>query len=69
MTIEDINTLDRSQFVARLGALFEGPPWIVEQAWGQRPFAGEAALHGALCAIMYAAPRGAQLALLRAHPD
>lgn len=69
MTLSEINNLDQEGFVATLGGLFEGPPWIVEGAWKQRPFADERALHGALCDIMYAAPRDAQVALLRAHPD
>lgn len=69
MTLDDINGFDRQAFIAALGGLFEGPPWIVEAAWERRPFADEAALHRALCDVMYAAPRDLQLALLRAHPD
>lgn len=69
MTLSEINQLDHQGFVAALGSLFEGPPWIVEAAWVRRPFASEQALHAALCEVMYAAPHDAQLALLRTHPD
>ncbi|HLJ80457.1 MAG TPA: 2-oxo-4-hydroxy-4-carboxy-5-ureidoimidazoline decarboxylase [Ktedonobacterales bacterium] len=69
MMLDDINSRDRQEFVAALGGLFEGPPWIVDAAWERRPFASEAALHEALCDVMYAAARESQLTLLRAHPD
>lgn len=69
MNLSDINRLDRDEFVIKLGSLFEGPAWIVEEAWARRPFSDEAALHRALCAVMNAAPRESQLALLSAHPD
>lgn len=69
MTLDEINSLDCQEFVAALGGLFEGPPWIVVAAWERRPFASEAALHEALCDVMCAARRESQLALLRAHPD
>jgi OHCU decarboxylase len=69
LTLATVNTLDRDAFLAALGGLFEGPPWIVEQAWARRPFATRAALHQALCAEMRAAPEERQVAFLRAHPD
>ncbi|MFI5273131.1 MAG: 2-oxo-4-hydroxy-4-carboxy-5-ureidoimidazoline decarboxylase [Ktedonobacterales bacterium] len=68
-TIADLNALDRNGFAAALGGLFEGPPWIVEQAVAARPFASRDALYRALCAAMYAAPEARQEALIRAHPD
>jgi 2-oxo-4-hydroxy-4-carboxy-5-ureidoimidazoline decarboxylase len=68
-TLGDVNALDQDAFVAALGGLFEGPPWIVEEAWKARPFASLDALHAALGRVMYAAPQERQVALLRAHPD
>ena len=60
--------LSREAFVARFGALYEHSPWVAEEAW--RPsFAGLDELAAALRDAMYAAPRDAQLALIRAHPD
>ena len=69
LTITKINRLDRADFVAALGFVFEGPPWIVERAWDDRPFGDVAGLHERLCAAMYGAPKDRQVALLRAHPD
>jgi 2-oxo-4-hydroxy-4-carboxy-5-ureidoimidazoline decarboxylase len=69
MTLDDINALDQEQFVAALGGLFEGPPWIVTSAWQRRPFASSRDLLDALCSIMYSAPREQRIALIRAHPD
>ena len=69
MTLAEVNARDRDAFVAALSGLFEGPPWIVAQAWEARPFTSVAALHQALCAVMLAAPQERQVALLQAHPD
>jgi len=69
LTLAAINALDQRGFVAALGGLFEGPPWIVARAWQRRPFASVERLHEALCTVMYAAPEAEQVALLRAHPD
>ena len=52
----------------RFGGLYEYSPWVAEDAW--RPsFSGLDELAAALRDAMYAAPRDAQLALIRAHPD
>src|SRR5581483_5709632 len=68
-SIEEINRLDRDAFVARLGFLFEGSPWIADAAWTSRPWADRTALHRALVAAMRGADPARQLALIRAHPD
>jgi OHCU decarboxylase len=60
---------DRDAFVARYGTLFEHSPWIADAAWEQGPFDSPEALHAAMVAVVAAAPRDAQLALIRAHPD
>jgi xanthine dehydrogenase D subunit len=55
--------------LADLGTLFEHSPWVAEEAWRRRPFAGVAELHAALEAAMREAPRERQLALINAHPE
>ena len=65
----EVNAWDRDSFVARLGFLFEGSPWIVEAAWPERPFASRDELHRALCAVVARANADRHLALIRAHPD
>jgi OHCU decarboxylase len=69
LTLRDINALDREQFVARLGHLFEDSPWVAAETWPARPFASIDALHAALCETVARAGEGRQLALIRAHPD
>src|SRR5215472_11027742 len=69
IAIQEINTLDKNAFIRTLAGLFEGPPWIVTQAWSAHPFASREQLYQTLCAIMYQAPVEQQIALLRAHPD
>jgi 2-oxo-4-hydroxy-4-carboxy-5-ureidoimidazoline decarboxylase len=61
--------VDRDAFVARFGGVFEASPWIAEAAWERGPYASVAALHAAMVATVGAAPREAQLAVIRAHPD
>ena len=69
ITLERLNTLDQSDFVTALGGVFEGPPWIVTEAWRSRPFGNVDALYSALCQVMYAAPIERKVALIQAHPD
>lgn len=69
LTLQEINALDQESFVTALGSLFEGPPWIVRQAWYARPFASLTELHQALCTVMYQAAVERQVALILAHPD
>ncbi len=69
LALDQLNALDREEFVAALGGLFEGPPWIVEATWTERPFASVEALYESLCRIMFAAPVERQVALIQAHPD
>jgi 2-oxo-4-hydroxy-4-carboxy-5-ureidoimidazoline decarboxylase len=68
-TLAALNAMDREAFVAALGGVFEGPPWIVARAWDARPFGSVQALHRALRAVMEGASEDAQAALLQAHPD
>ena len=68
-TLQEINTLDQDGFVNTLGALFEGPPWIVAASWSARPFISREYLYQVLCTVMYAAPVEQQIVLIQSHPD
>jgi 2-oxo-4-hydroxy-4-carboxy-5-ureidoimidazoline decarboxylase len=61
-------TTDRARFLSLYGRLFEHSPWVVERAWGERPFADAEDLHTALTRVVASAGREEKLALLRAHP-
>jgi 2-oxo-4-hydroxy-4-carboxy-5-ureidoimidazoline decarboxylase len=67
--LSSINQLQRSEFVALLGPVFEETPAIAEAAWSQRPFVSKAALHGAMVEVMRSLPSHQQLKLICAHPD
>jgi 2-oxo-4-hydroxy-4-carboxy-5-ureidoimidazoline decarboxylase len=69
VTLDELNRLDRAAFVAELGAVFEHSPWVAERAQGRRPFASIDELHRAMLAVVHAASREEQLALVRAHPE
>lgn len=69
LTLDEVNRLDRQQFVARFGSLFEGSAWVAERGWEARPFQRFGQLHESLCAVMYDASMAQKLALIRAHPD
>jgi 2-oxo-4-hydroxy-4-carboxy-5-ureidoimidazoline decarboxylase len=38
MTLEEVNRLERDEFVSRLGYVYESSPWVVERVWGSQPF-------------------------------
>jgi OHCU decarboxylase len=64
--------LNRVQFLQAQGRVYEHSPWIAEQLWDaglKRAHDEIEALHRDLAAIVDAAPRDRQLALLNAHPD
>ncbi|HEV8390313.1 MAG TPA: 2-oxo-4-hydroxy-4-carboxy-5-ureidoimidazoline decarboxylase [Dongiaceae bacterium] len=66
------SSLERAAFVALHGRVYEHSPWIAEAAWSAGLKAEHdtvEGLHRALAAIVDAAPRERQLALLCAHPD
>jgi 2-oxo-4-hydroxy-4-carboxy-5-ureidoimidazoline decarboxylase len=67
--IAAVNDLSDAAFVDRFGAIFEHSSWVAERAVLLRPWASFADLHAAMCAVVRAAPREEQLALIRAHPD
>jgi len=69
MTIAELNSLDRDEFVQTIGWVFEHSPWVAERAWAQKPFHNLDALHGAMVKQVRSAGRSEQLDLVRAHPD
>jgi len=69
MTLQEINTLTREDFVKALGWVFEDSPWVAEAAWSLRPFKSRGELHGAMRQQVEDSTPERQLALLRAHPD
>jgi OHCU decarboxylase len=67
--IRDAVRMDRDDFVAQLGGVFEQTPWIAGAAWDFGPYESVAALHRAMVAAVEAAPVGVRRALIGAHPE
>ncbi len=68
-TLAELNRLDRAQFAAALGSIYEHSSWIPGEAWSRRPFATVDELHAAMADVVARAGRERQLALIRAHPE
>jgi OHCU decarboxylase len=62
------SVLTRTEFLARFGPVYEASPWVAEGVWPDPPD-DPPALAAAMAAVVDAAPRDLQLALIRAHPE
>ena len=67
VALEEVNSLGKREFVARLGGVFEHSPWIAERAWHKRPFRSLEELHRAMLDAV--ASGEDKLKLARAHPE
>jgi 2-oxo-4-hydroxy-4-carboxy-5-ureidoimidazoline decarboxylase len=67
--LDELNAAPQSDFVAALANIFEYSPWIAEQAFAARPFAGVNALFAAMKTTVERASEERRLALIKAHPD
>ena len=68
-SIAELARLDREDFVALLGGIFEHSPWVAESAYSRGPFATVDELHRAMVAALGEGTPAERIALLRAHPD
>jgi uric acid transporter len=68
LTLDQVNHLSREEFVERFGSLFQGPPWIAEAAYNERPFESVYELRRAFQDAMFDAPPERQLELIRSYP-
>lgn len=69
ITLDEVNDLNREEFVARFGSLYEHSPWVAEGAYEERPFGSLDGMHGAFERALRAASSERQRALIKAHPD
>jgi 2-oxo-4-hydroxy-4-carboxy-5-ureidoimidazoline decarboxylase len=67
--LEQLNACTQGDFVAALANIFEYSPWVAEQAFAARPFAGINALFAAMKTAVERAPDELRLALIKSHPD
>jgi OHCU decarboxylase len=68
-SIDQVNQMDRDEFVQTFGGLFQGPPWIAEQAYEARPFEDVYDLRKAFHDVLFDAPAERQLELIQQYPD
>ena len=64
-----VNRMDEDAFVASFGDIAEHSPWVAKVAERARPYLDRTAMVTAFVEAVGAADKGAQLALLREHPD
>jgi OHCU decarboxylase len=69
VTLKQINTMQRDEFVQACGGFFEHSPWIAERAWSFRPFRSREQLHQRMVDVVRQATELQKLSLIRAHPD
>ena len=68
LSIAELNSMNRVTFVATFGAVYEGSPWVAEQAWHARPFSDRDSLGRAMQDAVSRAGHARQIELLRMHP-
>src|SRR5918994_545101 len=56
LSIDQVNQMDRGQFVSTFGPLFQGAAWIAEQAYAARPFENIYDLRRAFHDVLFEAP-------------
>ena len=69
ITLDQVNQASPAEALTLLGGLYEHSPWITEKALAARPYQSLAHLKYALTAVVNAASKDEQVALLLAHPE
>ena len=69
LSIKHINQMNKEEFVAEVGWIFEHSPWVAEKAWESLPFTSRQELLQTMETIVKNAEQSLKLTLLRAHPD
>jgi 2-oxo-4-hydroxy-4-carboxy-5-ureidoimidazoline decarboxylase len=69
VSIDTLNNTDRATFMAAIGEVMELAPWVADEAYAKRPFAGIAALYQTMTDAVRKAGGERQRALINGHPD
>ncbi|MEP6563237.1 MAG: 2-oxo-4-hydroxy-4-carboxy-5-ureidoimidazoline decarboxylase, partial [Nakamurella sp.] len=67
--LDQVNQMGREDFVQTFGRLFQGPVWVAERAYDQRPFKDTHDLRTAFQEALFSADRTEQRDLLSFYPD
>lgn len=68
-TLDALNAMPASSFVAATGQAFEHAPWVAEAVVNGRPFPTVAALHEAMMQAVRSAPPDRVVAFIGGHPE
>jgi len=69
ISLETLNSADRGTFITAIGEVMELAPWVAEETYPKRPFAGIAALYRAMTDAVRNAPPQRRQAFINGHPD
>jgi OHCU decarboxylase len=67
--LDQVNAMSREEFVRTFSGLFQGPDWVVERAYDQRPFSDTHDLRRAFQEALFAASTEEQEQLINSYPD
>jgi 2-oxo-4-hydroxy-4-carboxy-5-ureidoimidazoline decarboxylase len=69
ISLDTLNSADRATFMVAIGEVMELAPWVADEAYAKRPFAGIAALYQTMTKAVRNAGSERQRALINGHPD
>ena len=67
--LDQVNDMSSEEFVRTFSGLFQGPDWVVERAYAQRPFDDTHDLRRAFQEALFAATVEEQEQLINSYPD
>ena len=67
--LDQVNGMSREQFVGFFGHLFQGPSWVAERAYDQRPFTDTDDLRNSFQEVLFSADKDEQRELMSFYPD
>src|SRR6476659_10012145 len=67
--LDQVNDMDREQFVNTFGRLVQGPTWVAQRAYDQRPFTDTHDLRISFQEALFSSDRTEQRDLLSFYPD
>jgi uric acid transporter len=67
--LSDVNNMSSEEFVRTFSGLFQGPDWVVERAYAQRPFSDTQDLRRSFQEALFAATPAEQEQLINSYPD
>jgi OHCU decarboxylase len=67
--LSEVNNMSSQEFVRTFSGLFQGPDWVVERAYAQRPFSDTQDLRRSFQEALFAATPEEQEQLISSYPD